>query len=72
MLDVCAGTNVMGISLLEKENSLQVTAIDRSKEMQQVGQERALKKNFKIESIVQDVSDTPLPFQDNTFDIITL
>ncbi len=33
VLDVCAGTNVMGISLLEKEPTLNVTAIDRSQEM---------------------------------------
>jgi len=37
-LDVCAGTNDVGIRLLKKEPGITVTAIDRSQEMQEEGQ----------------------------------
>ena len=40
-LDVCAGTNAIGIALLRREPSLEVHAIDRSAEMQEVGRQRA-------------------------------
>ena len=43
VLDVCAGTNVMGIALLKKQPGMDVQAIDRSQDMQQVGAERASK-----------------------------
>lgn len=69
-LDVCAGTNDVGIRLLQKQADISVTAIDRSKEMQAEGQNRAAKYNVKIKSLVQDVHT--LPFPDNSFDVITL
>lgn len=34
VLDVCAGTNVIGIDLLKKQPDLEVCAVDRSKAMQ--------------------------------------
>ena len=37
MLDVCAGTNAIGIALLKREPTLEVHAIDRSAAMQEVG-----------------------------------
>ena len=48
MLDVCAGTNAVGIALLAREPSLDVHAMDRSAEMQAVGQERAHARGFHI------------------------
>lgn len=69
-LDVCAGTNDVGIRLLQKEPGITVTAIDRSKEMQHEGQKRAAKYGVQINSIIQDVHT--LPFADNSFDVITL
>jgi len=69
-LDVCAGTNDVGIRLLQKQPDISVTAIDRSKEMQEEGQNRAAKYHVKIKSIIQDVHT--LPFPDNSFDVITL
>ena len=39
VLDVCAGTNSVGIRLLKKQADIAVTAIDRSKEMQEQGQD---------------------------------
>jgi demethylmenaquinone methyltransferase / 2-methoxy-6-polyprenyl-1,4-benzoquinol methylase len=69
-LDVCAGTNDIGIRLLRRQPDMSVTAIDRSKEMQEEGQNRANKCGVRIESVIHDVHQ--LPFPDNSFDVITL
>jgi demethylmenaquinone methyltransferase / 2-methoxy-6-polyprenyl-1,4-benzoquinol methylase len=70
VLDVCAGTNAIGIALLEKQPDLQVHAMDRSKAMQVVGQESARKLGMHIDSTIGDVHT--LPFPDNHFDVVTL
>ncbi|HKI64802.1 MAG TPA: class I SAM-dependent methyltransferase [Burkholderiales bacterium] len=70
VLDVCAGTNAIGIALLEREGSLHVHAIDRSAEMQEVGRQRANARGFSISSTIGDVHE--LPFPDNHFDVVTL
>ncbi|OGT81113.1 MAG: hypothetical protein A3H91_09020 [Gammaproteobacteria bacterium RIFCSPLOWO2_02_FULL_61_13] len=70
VLDVCAGTNVIGIDLLSREPSLEIHAVDRSARMQQVGQQLAAKRGFRIESTICDVHE--LPFPDNHFDMVTL
>src|ERR1700693_3237540 len=46
VLDVCAGTNVIGIDLLRKQPDLKVCAVDRSKAMQRVG--RALAESHGL------------------------
>jgi demethylmenaquinone methyltransferase/2-methoxy-6-polyprenyl-1,4-benzoquinol methylase len=70
VLDVCAGTNAIGIGLLEREPRLAVHAIDRSEAMQHVGRQRARERGFHIDSVLGDVHH--LPFPDNHFDIVTL
>ena len=70
VLDVCAGTNVIGRALLSREPSLDVQAIDKSVAMQEVGQRLAQDKGFSIKSTIGDVHK--LPFPDNHFDIVTL
>lgn len=70
VLDVCAGTNAIGIALLQREPSLEVHAIDRSSAMLEVGEQRARDRGFHIESVIGDVH--VLPFPDNHFDIVTL
>src|SRR5208282_3064489 len=70
VLDVCAGTNDVGIRLKRKEPGISVTAIDRSKEMQATGQRRARRYGVRIESVIHDVHE--LPFPDHSFDVITL
>ena len=70
VLDVCAGTNAVGIDLLLKGPTLDVTAIDRSEEMQRIGTQRAQQSGFKIKSVIQDVHS--LPFNDKTFSGVTL
>jgi len=70
VLDVCAGTNAVGIDLLSKNPSFKITAIDRSEGMQRTGAIRAQEKGLKIKSIISDVHE--LPFADATFDGATL
>jgi len=70
VLDVCAGTNAIGIALLDREPTLDVHAIDRSADMQRVGRERAVARGFRISSTIGDVHR--LPFPDNHFDVVTL
>lgn len=70
VLDVCAGTNAIGIALLKREPTLEVHAIDRSAAMQEVGRQRAEAAGFRIRSVIDDVHT--LPYPDNSFDIATL
>lgn len=70
VLDVCAGTNDVGVRLLKKQPGLSVTAIDRSAEMQEEGRRRAARNNVRIDSVIHDVHQLPLP--DNSFDVVTL
>ena len=70
VLDVCAGTNVIGIDLLKRQPDLEVHAVDRSAAMQEVGRVRAKRHGFKINGVICDVHD--LPFPDNYFDVVTL
>lgn len=70
VLDVCAGTNSVGIRLLNSLPGISVTAIDRSREMQEQGKREAEKARVHIDSVIHDVHE--LPFPDNSFDVITL
>jgi demethylmenaquinone methyltransferase/2-methoxy-6-polyprenyl-1,4-benzoquinol methylase len=70
VLDVCAGTNDIGIRLLRRQPDLAVTAIDRSREMQAEGRRRAEAEGLRIESVIDDVHT--LPFPDASFDAVTL
>ncbi|HEV8095966.1 MAG TPA: class I SAM-dependent methyltransferase [Burkholderiales bacterium] len=70
VLDVCAGTNAIGIALLKREPTLEVHAIDRSAAMQDVGQRNARTLGLQIRSVIDDVHT--LPYPDNRFDIATL
>ncbi|MES9844626.1 MAG: class I SAM-dependent methyltransferase [Candidatus Sedimenticola sp. PURPLELP] len=70
VLDVCAGTNVIGIELLKKQPELDVYAVDRSDAMQEVGKDLASQQGFEIKGRICDVHR--LPFPDNHFDVVTL
>ena len=70
VLDVCAGTNAIGIALLKREPTLDVHAIDRSAAMQEVGRQRAEAQGLRIQSVIDDVHT--LPYPDNSFDVATI
>src|SRR3990172_2929816 len=69
VLDVCAGTNAVGIDLLLRNPELEITALDRSEAMQRIGTARALERGLRIESVISDAHS--LPFPDNSFDAVT-
>jgi demethylmenaquinone methyltransferase/2-methoxy-6-polyprenyl-1,4-benzoquinol methylase len=70
VLDVCAGTNVVGIDLLRREPTLDVHALDRSRAMQEVGGNVARDHGLHVKSYIGDVHH--LPFPDHCFDVVTL
>jgi demethylmenaquinone methyltransferase/2-methoxy-6-polyprenyl-1,4-benzoquinol methylase len=70
VLDVCAGTNAVGIALLKREPTLDVHAIDRSVAMQAVGRQRAQSLGLGMHSVIGDVH--ALPYPDRQFDLVTL
>ncbi|MDJ0958700.1 MAG: class I SAM-dependent methyltransferase [Arenicellales bacterium] len=70
VLDVCAGTNAVGIALLKECPGLEVHGLDRSAEMLKVGSATARQKGLSITNSLGDVHN--LPFEDNYFDIVTL
>ncbi len=70
VLDVCAGTNGVGIELLRRQPDLEMVAMDRSAAMQAVGQRLARDQGFEIESVIGDVHR--LPFPTASFDVVTL
>ncbi len=70
VLDLCAGTNAVGIALLRREPGARIRALDRSKAMQEVGGRIARDRGFEIESHIGDAHK--LPFADASFDIVTL
>lgn len=69
-LDVCAGTNAVGIALLKREATLELHAIDRSAQMQEVGRRRVGALGFEVRSVIGDVH--ALPYPDDHFDFATL
>lgn len=70
VLDVCAGTNAIGIALHDRQPGLEVHAVDRSEAMQRVGAREAERRGHRIESHIADVHH--LPFPDAHFDAVTL
>jgi len=70
ILDVCAGTNAIGIALLQREPNLEVYAFDRSLPMQVEGRRVAKTQGLEIENVNGDAHH--LPFADNQFDVVTL
>jgi len=70
VLDVCAGTNAVGIALLKREPTLEMHAIDQSAAMQEVGRRTAESLGFRIHSVINDVHT--LPYPDNSFNVVTL
>ncbi len=70
VLDLCAGTNAVGMGLLRKQPRIRVCALDRSEAMQDVGRALARARGLKIETVIGDAHQ--LPFPDASFDVVTV
>ncbi|TCS79412.1 class I SAM-dependent methyltransferase [Tepidibacillus fermentans] len=66
VLDMGAGTGTYSLWLAKK--GLQVTAVDQSKEMLKIAQDKAEKEGLNIEWQIGDAHQ--LPFKDGTFDLV--
>lgn len=73
VLDCAGGTGDIAFRVLEKADRANVTVLDASAEMLEVGRERAMKRNFSDESVrfIEGNAEN-LPFEDATFDAYTI
>ena len=70
VLDVCSGTHDIPLRLLNLDPTLDVHSVDGSPHMTAEGQRRASERNLTINAQVCDAH--VLPFEDNSFDAVTL
>jgi len=69
-LDLCAGTNAVGMGLLARQPAARVISLDRSPSMQAVGQGLARARGLEVTGTIGDAHH--LPFADASFDVVTL
>lgn len=70
VLDVCSGTHDIPLRLLTLDPTLDIHTVDGSPHMTAEGQRRARERNLMIHAQVCDAH--VLPFEDNSFDAVTL
>jgi demethylmenaquinone methyltransferase/2-methoxy-6-polyprenyl-1,4-benzoquinol methylase len=70
VLDVCSGTHDIPLRLLAFDPTLQIHAVDSSSHMTAEGQRRASERKLTVHARVCDAH--VLPFDDNSFDAVTL
>lgn len=72
ILDIATGTGDLAIMMAEKTNAPKITGLDISEGMLNVGREKVAQKKLsnRIELVVGDSEN--LPFNDNSFDAITV
>lgn len=70
-LDVGTGTGRISIMLASKFPQISVTGLDQSKEMIEVASEKAKNNNLKNIKFDNYSVEGRLPYEDNTFDIVT-
>ena len=71
ILDVATGTGDLAIELLKLDPE-KVTGIDIAAEMLAIGDEKLSKKNLNKIIKLQQADSENLPFEDNTFDAVTV
>lgn len=72
ILDIATGTGDLAIMFAEKTKAHKIVGLDISEGMLNVGKQKVLAKKLedRIEMVVGDSEN--LPFEDNTFDVITV
>ncbi len=71
ILDVATGTGDLAIALSKIKNVV-VTGVDISAEMMKVGAEKVAKRNLSHRISFQVADAEKLPFEDGTFDVVTV
>ncbi len=71
LLEVCIGTATNSIIIAEKRRNIEITGIDLSEEMLEIGKEKIRKKGIKnVTTIIMDA--TEMKFDNNYFDVILI
>ena len=70
VLDLCAGTNAVGMDLLARNPDIEVTAMERNAPMLRLGTQKADNQGLVIAPVIGDAHD--LPFPDSYFDVVTI
>ena len=71
-LDVCCGTCDWTISLAQASGTGQVVGLDFSEKMLSVGREKIRKANLEERIVLVQGNAMQLPFEDNSFDYVTI
>lgn len=71
VLDVAIGTADFSIAIVKQHSNLQIVGIDLSTEMMKIGKQKVLKENLDDRITFKEGSALALPFEDNSFDVVT-
>lgn len=71
LLDVAIGTSDLTLEVLRKQKAKQVTGIDLSKKMMEIGQEKVAKAGYSANVRFDYGSAQEMPYQDNSFECVT-
>ena len=72
LLDIATGTGDLAIEIAQKYPDASVTGLDLAPQMLEIGRSKAQKKNLSNAITFIEGDAENLPFQDNTFDAITV
>jgi demethylmenaquinone methyltransferase/2-methoxy-6-polyprenyl-1,4-benzoquinol methylase len=72
ILDIATGTGDLAIEMVQKHPDAQVTGLDLAPQMLEIGRQKAKKKKLQQSITFVEGDAENLPFEDNTFDAITV
>ncbi len=72
ILDVATGTGDVALEINKQLPDAKILGVDISTEMLEIGRKKIAKKNLAEKITLQTADSENLPFQDNTFDAITV
>ncbi len=72
ILDVATGTGDVALQVADKLQPEKIIGVDISNEMLAIGRQKIAKKNLESVITLEEGDSENLPFQDNTFDAITV
>jgi len=72
ILDIASGTGDLAIEMAQQIKGARVTGLDLAPEMLRIGRQKAQKKQLSSSITFVEGDAENLPFQDNTFEVITV